>query len=164
LAVALALALPADAAWPGIFPQRVDHRPANAPLGKGLELDAAGFVKAVGGINQPDNPVLDQVADVNRLRHRRRHAARELFHEGNRGYYSSFHFATREAHALSSGAPVSQREYQRLRRFFNEWQFVESPIRKYFLFLRVMGVFKLRDCNWRFCRSCPNRHSLDEID
>ena len=69
--------LAADAARPGIAAQRVDHRAADAPLGEGLELDAARLVEAVGGVDQAEDAVLHEVADVDRVRHRRRHAARE---------------------------------------------------------------------------------------
>ena len=40
-------ALAANAARPGVLAQRVDHRAADAPLGEGLELDAARLVEAV---------------------------------------------------------------------------------------------------------------------
>ncbi len=69
----------ADAAGPGVAAKRVDHRAPNAPLGKGLELDAAPLVEAVGGIDQADDAVLHQVAHINGVRHRRRHAAGECF-------------------------------------------------------------------------------------
>ena len=39
--------LAAHAARPGVLAQRVDHRAAHAPLGEGLELDAAVLVEAV---------------------------------------------------------------------------------------------------------------------
>ena len=73
--------LAADAARPGVAPERVDHRAAHAALGKGFELDAATFVEPVRGIDQADDAVLDEIADVDRVRHRGRHAARERFDE-----------------------------------------------------------------------------------
>ena len=78
-------ALAADAARPGVLAQRVDHRAADAPFGEGLELDAAVLVEAVGGVDQADHAVLDQVADVDRVRHRGRHAAGERFDERQAG-------------------------------------------------------------------------------
>ncbi len=58
-----------DAARPGITAQRVDHRAADAPLGKRFELDAAIFVKAAGRIDQTKHAVLHQVADVDGVGH-----------------------------------------------------------------------------------------------
>ena len=71
--------LAAHAARPGVAAQRVDHRAADAAFGKRLELDAARFVEAVRGVDQPEHAVLHEVADVDRVGHRRRHAARERF-------------------------------------------------------------------------------------
>jgi hypothetical protein len=48
-------AMAADAARPGVFPQRVDHRAARCARAS-LELDAAIFVAAVGGVDQPRTP------------------------------------------------------------------------------------------------------------
>ena len=76
-------ALAAHAARPGVAAQRVDHRAADAPLGKGFELDAAPVVEAVGGVDQSDDAVLHQVPDVDGVRHRRRHASGQGFHVGN---------------------------------------------------------------------------------
>ena len=78
-------ALAADAARPGVAPQRVDHRAAHAPLGEGLELDAALLVEPVRGVDQAEDAVLHEVADVDRVRHRRRHAARERFDKREAG-------------------------------------------------------------------------------
>ena len=77
--------LAADAARPGVLAQRVDHRAADATLGEGLELDAAALVEAVRGVDQADHPVLDQVAQVDRVRHRRGHPARHGFDERQAG-------------------------------------------------------------------------------
>jgi hypothetical protein len=52
----------ADAARPGVAAQRVDHRATHSAFGKGLELDAAGLVIAVGGIHQTEHAILDEVA------------------------------------------------------------------------------------------------------
>ena len=68
-------ALAADAAGPGVLAQRVDHRTANAPFGERLELDAAIFVEAMGGIDEADHPILHEIPDVDRVRHRRGHAS-----------------------------------------------------------------------------------------
>jgi hypothetical protein len=37
----------------------------------------------MGGVDQPEHPVLDEIPDVDRVRHRRRHPARERFDERN---------------------------------------------------------------------------------
>ena len=66
-------ALTADAARPGVLAQRVDHGAADAALGEGLELDAATVVVAMRGVDQADHPVLHQVTEVDRVRHRRSH-------------------------------------------------------------------------------------------
>src|SRR6185503_12642207 len=71
-------ALAADAARPGILAQRVDHRPADAPFGERLELDASGLVEAVRRVDQADDPVLDEIPDINRVRHGRGNATGEL--------------------------------------------------------------------------------------
>ena len=71
----------AHAARPGVAAKRVDHRASNAPLGKRLELDAAALVEPMGGVDQSDDAVLHQVSHINRVGHRRRHAAGERFHE-----------------------------------------------------------------------------------
>ena len=77
--------LAADAARPGIAPQRVDHRAAHAPFGERLELDAAVLVEAVRRVDQAEHAVLNEIADVDRVRHRRRHASRERFDERQAG-------------------------------------------------------------------------------
>ncbi|MGC4082448.1 MAG: hypothetical protein QM736_10165 [Vicinamibacterales bacterium] len=82
-------ALAANAARPRILAERVDHRPAHATLGEGLELDASRFIEAVGGIDETKDPVLDEVADVNRVRHRRRHAAGQRFNKWQAGHDSA---------------------------------------------------------------------------
>ena len=68
-------ALTTDAARPGVLAKRVDHRATHAALGKRLELDATVRVEAVGRVNQADDAILHEVADINRVRHRGRHAA-----------------------------------------------------------------------------------------
>jgi len=57
-------ALTAHAARPGVLAERVDHRPPDAAFRECLELDAARFVESVRGVDQPDDPVLDEIADV----------------------------------------------------------------------------------------------------
>jgi hypothetical protein len=74
-------ALPADAARPGILPQGVDHGTTNAALGEGLELDAPRFIEPMSGVDQPDDAVLDEVTDIDRMRHGGRHPAGELLNE-----------------------------------------------------------------------------------
>ena len=77
--------LAADAARPCVAAQRVDHRATDPPFGEGLELDAALFVEPVRGVDQPQHAILHQVADVDRVRHRRRHPAGERFDKGQAG-------------------------------------------------------------------------------
>ena len=46
---------------------------------------AAVFVEAVGCVDQPDHPVLDEIADVDGVRHRGRHPSGQRLHEGKAG-------------------------------------------------------------------------------
>ena len=78
-------ALAADAARPGVLAERVDHRAANAPFGERLELDPAIFVEAVRGVDQTEHAVLDEITDVDRVRHRGGHAPSKRFDEWNSG-------------------------------------------------------------------------------
>ena len=64
-----------DSAGPGIATERVDHRASHATFSKGFELDTAFFVESVRGVDQPDHAVLDEVPEVDRVRHGRRHAS-----------------------------------------------------------------------------------------
>ena len=72
----------ANAPRPRVTAKRVDHRASNAPFGEGLKLDASCLVESMGGVDQSDHAVLNKVSHVNRVGHRRRHAACESFHEG----------------------------------------------------------------------------------
>ena len=78
-------ALTAHAARPRIAAQRIDHRAAHAALGEGLELDAARFVEAAGGVDQAEHAVLHEIAQLDRMRHRRGHAAGQRFDERQAG-------------------------------------------------------------------------------
>jgi hypothetical protein len=71
--------LAAHAARPGVAPQRVNHGAAHPPLGKRLELDSAILVEPVRGIDQADDAVLYEIADVDGVGHGCRHASRERF-------------------------------------------------------------------------------------
>ncbi|OFW01406.1 MAG: hypothetical protein A3I61_18240 [Acidobacteria bacterium RIFCSPLOWO2_02_FULL_68_18] len=104
--------LPAHPARPGILAQRVDHGPAHAPLGKRLELDAPGVVEPARRVDEADHSVLDEVSDVNRMRHRRGNAAGELLHERNRSNHARVNSSGRGAHQGTSGVSVWQLEYQ----------------------------------------------------
>ncbi len=106
-------ALAADAARPGILAQRVDHGAADPALGEGLELDAARLVEAVRGIDEADDAVLDEIADVNRVRHRGRHAAGKLLDEGNAGDDAGGVCGGLGAHqCVDLRACLTQRRYQ----------------------------------------------------
>ena len=76
-------ALTADAARPCVLAQRVDHRATDATLGKGFELDTARLVEAVRGIDEADDAILDEIANIDGVGHRGRHATSELLDEGN---------------------------------------------------------------------------------
>ena len=78
-------ALAAHAARPGVTPERVDHRAADAALGEGFELDAARFVEPERRVDETEHAVLDQVSQLDRVRHRRGDAPRQRFHEGKTG-------------------------------------------------------------------------------
>jgi hypothetical protein len=70
---------------PGVLAQRVDHGAADAALGERLELDAATIVVAMRGVDQAHHPVLHQIAQVDRVRHRRSHPAGNGFDERQAG-------------------------------------------------------------------------------
>jgi hypothetical protein len=85
------LELPPDTAHsarPGVLAQGVDHRPANAPFGEGLELDPARLVEPFGGVDEADDTVLHKIAEVDRVRHGGSHAAREGLHKRQASFYS----------------------------------------------------------------------------
>jgi len=107
-------ALTAHATRPGILAERVDHRPPDPPFGKRLELDTPGLVEAVRGIDETDDAVLDEVANIDRMGHRGRHAARELFDEGDAVDDAGVVGAGLGAHVMccSSGPSLSQPKYQ----------------------------------------------------
>src|SRR5690606_34016364 len=73
------------AAGPGIAPEGVDHRAADAALRERLELDPARLVIPARGVDQPDHAVLDEVTQFDRVRHRGGHPARERLDEGKTG-------------------------------------------------------------------------------
>ena len=75
----------ADAARPGVLAQRVDHGAADTPFGEGLELDAAAFVEALGRIDEADDAVLNEIAQIDGVRHGGGHAARQRLHKGEAG-------------------------------------------------------------------------------
>ena len=68
-------ALPAHPARPCVAAKRVNHRPADTTLGERLELDAAVFIEAAGSVNQSDHAVLDEITQLDRVRHRRGNTA-----------------------------------------------------------------------------------------
>ena len=78
-------ALAAHAARPGVAAQRVDHRAADAALGEGLELDAARFVEAARRVDQAEHAVLHEIAELDRVRHRRGDPPREGLDEWKAG-------------------------------------------------------------------------------
>jgi len=74
-------ALTPNATRPCILAKSVDHCAANAALGKGLEFDAARFVEPVRCVNQANDTILDEVPNINGMRHRRCHTASQLLDE-----------------------------------------------------------------------------------
>ena len=74
-------ALPPDPARPGVAAEGIDHRAPHASLGERLELDAARVVIPAGRIDQADHAVLHEIAQLDRVRHRRGDAASERFDE-----------------------------------------------------------------------------------
>lgn len=86
-------ALTANATRPCILTKGVDHRATNAALGKGLEFDAARFVEPVGCVDQANDTVLHEVPNINRMGHRRCHAASQLLDERKMGKDARIFFA-----------------------------------------------------------------------
>ena len=78
-------ALAAHATRPRVPPQCVDHRAADSAFRERLELDATLFVEAVRRVDQPKDPVLHEISDIDRIRHRRRHPPSQGLNEGKTG-------------------------------------------------------------------------------
>jgi hypothetical protein len=115
-------ALPAHAPRPGVLAQRVDHRASDTPLGESLELDAPILVEAIRRVDQPNHAVLHEVSDVDRMRHRRCHAASQGLDERKTGNDSLTGRWNGERHLVSliagesqTAAPLSQPQYQQSR-------------------------------------------------
>jgi hypothetical protein len=89
-------ALPADTARPRILAESIDHRPANPALRKRFKLDPARFVETLGGVDQADNTVLDEVTDIDRMGHGCCHAASKLFNERDARDHSRILIAGRQ--------------------------------------------------------------------
>jgi hypothetical protein len=77
--------LSAHATRPGVLAKGVDHGATHPPLGKGLELDAPVLIEAIGRVDEPNDAVLHQVADINRMRHGGRHPAGKSLDERQAG-------------------------------------------------------------------------------
>jgi len=56
--------LAADATWPGILAESIDHRAPDTTFGERFELDAARLVEAVGCVNQTDDAVLNEIPNI----------------------------------------------------------------------------------------------------
>ena len=110
-------ALTADAARPGVAAQRIDHGAADAALRKGFELDSAILVEAVRGVDQAQDSVLHEITDVNRIRHRGGHAARERFNERKAGNDTTVLTGSNglDAHLVSLSAEFRSRGCRRMR-------------------------------------------------
>ena len=66
---------PHRAGYPVDRAELVDDRPLDAADGVGLELEAAGRVELVDGVDEPEDPVADQVGLLDVLREARRDPA-----------------------------------------------------------------------------------------
>jgi hypothetical protein len=93
--------LAADTARPGVAPKGVDHRATDSPLGEGLELDPAALVEATGCVDEPKDPVLDEIANVDGVGHGRRHPASQGFNERQAGNDSPVLIDGLDAHLFS---------------------------------------------------------------
>ena len=71
-----------DPAGLGVLAQRVDHRATDPAFGERLELDPTAVVEAVSRVDQSDDAVLHEIAEVNGMRHGCGHAAGQSLHEG----------------------------------------------------------------------------------
>ncbi len=67
----------ANATGPRVAAQRVDHGAPHAAFGERLEFDAPPLVKAMHRIDQAKHAILDEVSEVDRMRHGGRHTACE---------------------------------------------------------------------------------------
>ncbi|HVQ17208.1 MAG TPA: hypothetical protein VMS40_26570 [Vicinamibacterales bacterium] len=76
-------ALAANATWPGVLTQRVNHCAPDATFGERLEFDTARLVETMRGVDEPNDTVLDKISDVDRVGHRGRDTSSELFYERN---------------------------------------------------------------------------------
>ena len=77
--------LATNAARPGVAAQRVDHGATNASFGECLEFDPTIGIEAVRSVDEAEHAVLHEIADVDRVGHRRRHASRESFDKWQSG-------------------------------------------------------------------------------
>jgi hypothetical protein len=66
----------------------------------------------VGGIDQADHSVLDEVPDINRVGHGRGNATGKLLDERDTGDNAGVLSGDLRAHRMSSGAPIRQPRYQ----------------------------------------------------
>src|SRR5262249_43905863 len=112
-------ALAANAARPCIAPKRVDHGAADSPLRERLELDPALLIEPVSRVDPPEDAVLNEVPDVDRVRHRRRHPAGERLDERQTRHDPAILMSGNGLGAhlislagLSGGCSISQLEYQ----------------------------------------------------
>jgi len=85
--------LTANATRPCILAKGVNHRAANAALGKGLELDAARFVEPMRCVDQANDTILHEVPNINGMRHRRCYPASQLLDKREMGNDARIFFA-----------------------------------------------------------------------
>jgi len=103
--------LPANAARPRVLAERIDHGPTHTPLGKRLELDAATFVETLCRVDETDDPVLDKIADVDRVGHGRGNAAGQLLDKGDTCNDSRILCGAMGAHDRHLGTRIAQLGY-----------------------------------------------------
>jgi len=60
-------------------------------------------------VDQADDPVLDEISDINRVRHGRGNATGELLDERDTGYNAGVLSRDLRAHQMSSGASIGNR-------------------------------------------------------
>jgi len=106
-------ALAANATWPGVLPQSVNHRAPDATFSERLELDSARLVETMRGVDEPNDTVLDKISDVDRVGHRGRDTSSELFYERDTGNNARILRNCLGAHECDLRRHVRQPRYQR---------------------------------------------------
>jgi len=104
--------LAANATWPGVLPQSVNHRAPDTTFCERLELDTARLVETMRSVDEPNDTVLDKISDVDRVGHRGRDTSSELFYERDTGNNARILRTCLGAHECDLRRHVRQRRYQ----------------------------------------------------